>query len=305
MRKFLEESLAHLKVKRIVKLQGEASTRAFYRVLTEKGSRVAMVYPEPNIDEIQRIVAFSKIYKEHRINVPEIVEVIGDRIILQEDLGDLLVQNAFTGGDREQKENILLVTADFLVRLKEIPCSNTAAVLDTARMKWEMDFFISHFTPIYLKNGKNETNRENLRQSLHRLVEQIEPVNTFAHRDFHSRNMLLHRKNGRLYLVDFQDSLVAPPYYDLVSFSFDSYLDHKSRRNRLLGYLKQRGMRIGEHQLFLTALQRNIKALGTFGFQVTVRKNMAYKKYIKRTLRHIVANPLFEQYLKPEMFIPG
>lgn len=304
MRHFLEESLSHLDAKRIVKLQGEASTRTFYRVLTPKGSLAAMVYPEANRDEIQRIITLTKIYKEHRINVPEIAEVIGDRIILQEDLGDLLVQKVFTGTDRQLKENILVVIANILVRLKDISCTAASAILDSARMKWEMDFFLSHFAPTYLKNVNGEGDRENLRLSLHKLVDRIEPVDTFAHRDFHSRNMLLHHKTGRLFLVDFQDSLKAPHCYDLVSFAFDSYIDHKSRRSRLLGHLRQRGMRIDEQQLFLTALQRNIKALGTFGFQVTVRRNMTYKKYIKRTLRHIVANPLFEQLLPPEMFIP-
>ena len=50
-------------------------------------------------------------------------------------------------------------------------------------------------------------------------------------------------------------------------------------------------------QIFLTALQRNIKALGTFGYQVMEKKNLMYKGYIRRTVRHILANKMAESSL--------
>jgi hypothetical protein len=40
----------------------------------------------------------------------------------------------------------------------------------------------------------------------------------------------------------------------------------------------------------LMALQRNLKALGTFGFQTTARRNPVYIQYIPRTLRYVRAN---------------
>jgi aminoglycoside/choline kinase family phosphotransferase len=38
------------------------------------------------------------------------------------------------------------------------------------------------------------------------------------------------------------------------------------------------------------ALQRNLKALGTFGFQTTSRQNTVYIQYIPRTLNSARAN---------------
>ena len=38
------------------------------------------------------------------------------------------------------------------------------------------------------------------------------------------------------------------------------------------------------------ALQRNLKALGTFGYQTTARRNPVYIQYIPRTLRYVRAN---------------
>ncbi len=38
------------------------------------------------------------------------------------------------------------------------------------------------------------------------------------------------------------------------------------------------------------ALQRNLKALGTFGYQTTTRGNPVYIQYIPRTLRYVRTN---------------
>lgn len=300
MKKYLEtdlrvrgmEGITHIR-----KLRGEASTRNFFRVSLKNRSLVAMVYPEDKREEIERIARLTRVYLDHGLNVPAIEEIIGSRIILQEDLGDLLVQTAFSRFNKEEKKKVLERIADIVITLGRIPASITASTLDTARMKWEMDFFVSHFAPHFCPPPLDI---EELKNTLHSMVEAIGPIDTFAHRDFHSRNMLYRDRD--IYLVDFQDSLVAPAFYDLVSFAFDAYLDLKSLGIFFLDSLEERGMVIDEEQYFLTALQRNIKALGTFGFQVTVRKNLSYKKYIARTVRHILNNPVFERFFEPSLF---
>ena len=40
----------------------------------------------------------------------------------------------------------------------------------------------------------------------------------------------------------------------------------------------------------LMALQRNLKALGTFGYQTSTRRNPVYIQYIPRTIRHVQKN---------------
>jgi N-acetylmuramate 1-kinase len=44
------------------------------------------------------------------------------------------------------------------------------------------------------------------------------------------------------------------------------------------------------HRFDLMALQRNLKALGTFGYQTTGRRNPVYIQYIPRTLRYVRTN---------------
>jgi len=299
MKKYLESKLIHLKgIKNIKKIRGEASTRSFFRISFDNYSLVAMIYGGENNEEIEKIARLTTLYRKYQLNVPGIKEIIDSRIILQEDLGDCLVQTAFLRSRSAERRKILEKIAELVIKLIRIPTSHTTSMLDTARMKWEMDFFVTHFARNFYPQSLDF---ENLRQTLHNMVECIGPIDTFAHRDFHSRNMLFYKEN--IFLVDFQDSLRAPLFYDLVSFAFDAYLDLKSLREFFMDSLKKQGMTvdIDDEQLRLTALQRNIKALGTFGFQVTVRKNLDYKKYINRTIRHILNNPLFEKFLEPSI----
>ena len=117
-----------------------------------------------------------------------------------------------------------------------------------------------------------------------------------CHRDYHSRNLMLH--DGRLYIIDFQDARMGPDTYDLASLLRDSYVDLTDRElDELIAYfLALEGARSADgrgefrRRFDLMALQRNLKALGTFGYQTTTRGNPVYIQYIPRTLRYVRAN---------------
>ncbi len=266
-------------------IRSEASLRRFFRLSGGRRSEVAMVYPDRNVAEIDRIVMLSSVYRNHGLAVPAIRDVIDGRAVILEDAGDCLVQSWFRSAALEERRNLLRKIAGILGRIASIPPSRTEARLDPERMKREMDFFADHFLPGCRPRVEDAAS---LRQALHRLVDRIDPGPVFAHRDFHSRNMLLHL--GRIYLVDFQDSLVGPCGYDLASFAFDSYLDLGRLRPQLLVDAEKAGVAVAWRQFILTALQRNIKALGTFAFQVRERRHLTYRRYIPRTLRHIVGH---------------
>jgi len=256
-----------------------------------------MVYPEENKEETERIARLTSLYNEYGLKVPAIKEIIDHRIILQQDLGKIRAQKAFSWLLGEERAKALEKISRITMQLARIPLEHTAAVLDTARMKWEMDFFVSHFAGNF---ASPRVNLEELRHCLHAMVETIGPVNTFAHRDFHTRNMLFYKDD--IYLVDFQDSLRAPAFYDPVSIAFDAYLDLKLLRPFFIDCLGKNGMIMDEEQFYLTALQRNIKALGTFGYQVIVKKNLNYEKYINRTVGYVLENPLFDRFFKVSAF---
>ena len=116
-----------------------------------------------------------------------------------------------------------------------------------------------------------------------------------CHRDYHSRNLMLYQ--GSLHIIDFQDARMGPDTYDLASLLRDSYVDFNDQQvDALIAFfLAQRGGSKEEDRDYrrrfdLMALQRNLKALGTFGFQTTTRGNTVYIQYIPRTLNYARAN---------------
>ena len=262
------------------KIRSEASQRRFFRIIWEKQTCVAMVYPEKSPEEISRFLKLRGIYETNGLRVPGLIEILDDQAVILEDAGDLLLQRAWSLGSSSERSRLLAQCRKILIKIAVVSPQVTAARLDRARLHWEMDFFLHYFLPRYPGPGQTS---EMLRAVLARVVENIEPEGTFAHRDFHSRNLLV--QGDEIVLVDFQDSLLAPRYYDLVSLAFDSYLDLGRAREVL--FSGREWTESENRQLRLTALQRNIKALGTFAFQVFERKHAAYGKYIPRTLRHI------------------
>ncbi|MCX6558065.1 MAG: phosphotransferase [Candidatus Aminicenantes bacterium] len=267
---------------RLQPIRSEASQRRFFRISQGKTTRVAMVYPEPAPAEVKRFLAVHEIYRSHRLRVPVIEEVLGNQVVIQEDAGDLLLQKAWRERARSERQCLLDQCRDILGRLAAVPPALAKICLDRARQKWEMDFFVTHFFSYWPVRGCSEVG---LRQGLGVLVDAIAPECVFAHRDFHSRNLLV--RGNEIIMVDCQDSLLAPRWYDLVSLAFDSYLDLGAARARLFPNLVASGIDRELRQLRLTALQRNIKALGTFAYQIHERRHPAYARYIPRTLRHI------------------
>ena len=92
---------------------------------------------------------------------------------------------------------------------------------------------------------------------------------------------------------------MGPDTYDLASLLRDSYVDIPDRElDELLAYfLALKGVTDApefRRRFDLMALQRNLKALGTFGYQTTTRRNPVYIQYMPRTLNY--ARMTLEKY---------
>ena len=130
-------------------------------------------------------------------------------------------------------------------------------------------------------------------------IQRVEPsprVFAVVHRDYHSRNLML-LEDGALGVIDFQDAVIGPITYDLVSLLKDCYLRLPREQvvNRALAY-KQRletELPIGsisDDQFMrwfdLIGLQRHIKVLGIFA-RLALRDGKAnYLKDLPLVIRY-------------------
>ncbi len=177
----------------------------------------------------------------------------------------------------------------------------TPIAFDVDKLTWELDFFLKNFLEGYRGITLTGAARDALRAEFASIVEELaaEP-RVLCHRDYHSRNLMLHE--GSLYIIDFQDARMGPDTYDLVSLLRDSYVDlTEDEVDDLIAFFLALRCGPGDQALAedgeefrrrfdLMALQRNLKALGTFGFQTISRGNPVYIQYIPRTLNYVRAN---------------
>ncbi|MEK6711402.1 MAG: TIM barrel protein [Nitrospinota bacterium] len=116
-----------------------------------------------------------------------------------------------------------------------------------------------------------------------------------THRDYHSRNLMA-GPGGRLMVLDFQDARQGPAAYDLASLVFDSYAGLPGEARELLTGRFREGASAAREMggpdafraaLAATALQRNLKAIGTFAFQRAERGKTFYLPSIPPTVRSV------------------
>ena len=285
---------------RVVPLTGDASDRRYVRVIAGDGTRsVLALYGSPFTYAALPFVNVSELLSRMPVPVPRILGHADDLGVLAlEDLGDLTLQahvgtNAVEAHASLYREAVALL--DVIQRrgreLADARYVPYGIAFDVEKLTWEMDFFVKHFLEAYRGSVLPPETRTALREELGAIVGELaaEP-RVLCHRDYHSRNLML--AGDRLCIIDYQDARMGPDTYDLVSLVRDSYVDiGAADADALIDYFLALQGRTADRAAFrrrfdLMAVQRNLKALGTFGFQATTRRNPVYLQYIPRTLRY-------------------
>ena len=307
---FLSQTGQADQVTTVVPLTGDASDRKYFRVLMRNApTQVLAVHPQAIDFERLPFANVSRLYSAMPVPVPRILghsDPLG--IIALQDLGDVTLQ-AHLGAASFVEHKALYREAVTLIETLQRRGAELASpdyvpygiAFDVEKLTWELQFFTKHFLEGYRGAALTPASREALAAEYAAIVEELasEP-RVLCHRDYHSRNLMLHE--GRLYIIDFQDTRMGPDTYDLVSLLRDSYMDFTEQQveDLIAFFLALRGTQAGgpssiearefRRRFDVMALQRNLKALGTFGFQTISRGNPVYIQYIPRTLNYVRGN---------------
>ena len=289
---------------RVMPLTGDASDRRYFRVLLpDGGSIVLALNAAPFEFDKLPFVNVARLLARMPVPIPTVLGHADDLGVLAlTDLGDVTLQ-AHLGAASPEEHSALYRQAVTLIATLQRRGAELASpeylpysvAFDVEKLTWELDFFIKHFLEAYRGVVIPTAARDELRREFTVIIEVLasEP-RVLCHRDYHSRNLMLHQ--GELYIIDFQDARLGPDTYDLVSLLRDSYVDLPEQTvSELLAYFLALSGRNAEEREFrlrfdVMALQRNLKALGTFGYQTTARRNPVYIQYIPRTLRYVRDN---------------
>ena len=292
---------------RVVPLTGDASDRRYFRILFPEASSIVLSLHAAAFEfEKLPFVNVARLLAQMPVPIPTVLGHADDLGVLAlEDLGDVTLQAHLGAASQEEHAALYRQSVALIATLQKRGAELESPeylpfgiAFDVEKLTWEMDFFIKHFLEAYRGVVLGPDARSELRAEFAGLVETLASERrVLCHRDFHSRNLMLH--DEQLYIIDFQDARMGPDTYDLVSLLRDSYVDLPEQTvAELIAYFLALKGESGKEAAFrarfdLMALQRNLKALGTFGYQTTARRNPVYIQYIPRTLRYARTN--FEQ----------
>lgn len=282
------------------RLKGHASTRRFFRLGTAHGvSAILVVYPEADASEpLDRFARTARWFAAAGVRVPRVWQR-GERALVMADGGDQMLDGAPVGDAPRLYRQAMSIVAKLQAHGRRAALPNPGWALDGERFAFELDFMEQYALGAWLGAVGDVEARRALYDELSARLDGL--PRALCHRDFHSRNLMVHQEF--LLVVDFQDAMEGPIFYDAASLLLDNYVDVPAAvvaaslasaqlsvgaAHAVDASLRvpewPRGLGPGNRQAFaLTALQRSLKALGTFGYQVTEGSTTAYASYAPRT----------------------
>lgn len=256
----------------LISLGGDAGFRRYFRFQTP--SRWLAVDAPPATEDTTQFIAIAHLIEQQGVRSPRIAAAdVNQGFLLVEDMGDQLF---FCQVDVDNADNLYQRAISILLQLQCI--QDDAAIIpryDRALLRRELDIFSEWFASKLLGHSLSTAEQRLLNDVFIQLENNaLTQPQTFVHRDYHSRNLLL-LDNNSLGVIDFQGALWGGVTYDLVSLLRDCYLRWPAERIKewALNY-HQQAFNAGvipavSEPEFLRwfdwlGLQRHIKVLGIF-----------------------------------------
>ncbi|MEN8212895.1 MAG: phosphotransferase [Pseudomonadota bacterium] len=203
-------------------LFGDASFRRYFRVTLENGeTRIAMDAPPPQ-EDCRPFVDISRRLEAAGVHVPHIhAEDLQLGFLLLEDLGNTQYL------DKLNPETAPRLYGDALGALSAMQACTRIDDLpqyDEALLNMELELFRHWLCQQHLGLSLSDDEHHMLDQLFAMLVDNaLQQPQHFVHRDYHSRNLMIVSNHGPG-VIDFQDAVVGPVTYDLVSLLKDAYI---------------------------------------------------------------------------------
>ena len=221
----------------------------------------------------------------------------GEGFLLLSDLGDRLYLPELTAGSVERLYGDAMGA---LLTLQACgPATDELPPYDEALLREEMERFRHWYLERHLGVHMDAEQQAVLDGAFALLVASaLEQPRVCVHRDYHSRNLLVHTHNPGI--LDFQDAVIGPVTYDLVSLLRDCYIAWPQEqvydwvRGYHAGLYRQIVIAEEDEARFqrwfdLMGVQRHLKAAGIFA-RLNIRDGKpGYLQDIPRTLGYVMA----------------
>lgn len=278
-------------------LAGDASFRRYFRVQYQGQSFVVMDAP-PDKETCLPYVRIANSFSTLGVAVPEIMAADVERgFIVQTDFGnkhyiDVLSEQTADALYRVAFDTLLLIQSCEHIEDYALP------PFDAALYRAEMNLFRDWYLGQHVKVTLSAEDNTLLDKTFDVLIEAaLAQPQVCVHRDYHSRNLMVLPNQG-VGVLDFQDAVIGPITYDLVSLLRDCYIDWRPERVQawmreyqvLLfnkGFLQHDDIDEFTRWFDWMGLQRHLKCIGIFARLCYRDGKQDYLQHIPRVMRYV------------------
>ena len=288
----------------------DASFRRYFRVWNGPDTYIAMDAPPP-VEDVRPFVRIARLMRDAGICTPKIhamEEASG--FLLLDDFGS---ENYLDRLDDTTADRLYGDAMESLARLQTGVDTGVCGLPDydesllRAEMNLFRDWFVGKLLGLPASMGRDECLERTWRLLIASALGQ---PRVCVHRDYHSRNLMV-TPSDNPGILDFQDAVIGPVTYDLVSLLRDCYVAWP--QHRVDGWVTEYHERLGEHGFAagsreefvrwfdLMGVQRHLKAVGIFARLKLRDGKGGYLKDIPRTLNYVVT--IAERYPELSEFV--
>jgi N-acetylmuramate 1-kinase len=250
----------------------DASFRRYFRVHLNGKTLIAMDAPPPQ-EDCTPFVKVAKLMLDAGLNVPEVLaQDLENGFLLLSDLGDNTYLSQLNASNAQA---LYGEASNALIKLQLASKANMLPAYDETLLTREMQLFPDWYVAKHLKIELNTEQQLALKNTFDLLNKNIlSQAQVYVHRDYHSRNLMITKKNPPG-VLDFQDAVYGAITYDLVSLLKDAYIswDEEQVIDWAVRYwqpAKKAGLPVPEdfsefyRDFEWMGAQRHIKVLGIF-----------------------------------------
>lgn len=215
------ESLAENTYTDLQPASADASFRQYFRVSNTQDNKTYIVMDAPPEKEnCHLFVLVTELIRSVGVNAPDIIALdLHQGFLLLDDLGNKPYLDYLT---IDTAENLYIDAINALIKMQTIDAMLPA--YDEKLLQTEMDLFETWYLNRHLDIQLSEDQKASLDSIFTILIKNaIQQPQVFVHRDYHSRNLMITDNNPGV--IDYQDAVIGPITYDLVSLFKDCYIE--------------------------------------------------------------------------------
>jgi len=279
----------------------DASFRRYFRIELEQGSRIVMDAP-PQQEDCRPFIHVAELLRCVGLNAPDVIEQdLQSGFLLLDDLGNTTYLEVLNS------ESVDHLYADAMSALATMQAgvdtvTSELPPYDEALLQTELDLFKDWYLEKHCDVHLNEQQLAVWKTTCETLIASAlaQPA-VCVHRDYHSRNLMQVDNGQNPGLLDFQDAVIGPVTYDLVSLLRDCYISWPRQQVEewVAGFYQHASDvsiidadKVSQQQFLqwfdLMGVQRHLKAIGIFARLLHRDGKQGYVKDIPRTLGYVL-----------------